>query len=31
MGTWVVVPSDAVADDPQLEEWVRRGIRALGR
>ena len=31
MGTWVVVPADAVADDPQLEEWVRRGMRALGR
>jgi len=31
MGTWVVVPADAVADDPQLEEWVRRGVRALGR
>ena len=31
MTTWVVVPADAVADDPQLEEWVRRGCRALGR
>ena len=31
MSTWVVVPADAVADDPQLEEWVRRGVRALKR
>ena len=31
MSTWVVVPADAVADDPQLEEWVRRGVRALRR
>jgi hypothetical protein len=31
MSTWVVVPADAVADDPQLEDWIRRGVRALGR
>jgi len=31
MSTWVVVPADAVADDPQLEDWIRRGCRALGR
>jgi TfoX/Sxy family transcriptional regulator of competence genes len=29
MSTWVVVPSDAVADDPELTEWVRRGLRAV--
>ena len=31
MGTWLVVPSDAVADDPELAEWVRRGLRGIGR
>jgi TfoX N-terminal domain len=31
MGTWVVVPADAVADDPELADWVARGVRALGR
>jgi len=31
MSTWVVVPAEAVADDPQLEEWVRRGVRAVRR
>ena len=29
MSTWVVVAGDAIADDPQLEEWLRRGMRAL--
>lgn len=31
MGTWLVVPSDAIADDPELTEWVRRGIRGIRR
>ena len=31
MGTWVVVPPDVIADDPELEEWVRRGLRAIRR
>ena len=31
MSTWVVVDAEALADDPQLEEWVGRGIRAVGR
>jgi hypothetical protein len=31
MGTWLIVPSDAVADDPELVEWVRRGLRGIGR
>lgn len=30
MGTWVVVAADAVADDPQLQDWVARGVRAVG-
>ena len=29
MGTWVVVPADAIADDPELTEWLRRGVRAI--
>jgi hypothetical protein len=29
MSTWVVVPGDAVADDPELAEWVQRGLRAV--
>ena len=29
MGHWVVVPADALADDPELAEWVRRGLRAV--
>ena len=31
MGTWVVVPADAVADDPDLAEWVRRGLKGIRR
>ena len=29
MSTWVVVPGDAVADDPELAEWLERGVRAV--
>ena len=31
MGTWVVVAGDAVADDPELTDWVRRGLRGVRR
>jgi TfoX/Sxy family transcriptional regulator of competence genes len=31
MGTWLVVPADAVADDPDLTEWVRRGLNGIRR
>ena len=31
MGTWLVVPSEAVADDPDLTDWVRRGLRGIRR
>lgn len=31
MGTWLVVPADAVADDPELVEWVRCGLRGIRR
>lgn len=30
MSTWVVVAPDAIADDPELTEWLRRGARSLG-
>ena len=29
MGTWVVVAGECVADDPELAEWVRRGLRGV--
>jgi TfoX/Sxy family transcriptional regulator of competence genes len=31
MSTWVVVPSEEVADDPELREWIERGARAVRR
>ena len=31
MSTWVVVPADTIADDPELAEWVERGLRGIGR
>jgi TfoX/Sxy family transcriptional regulator of competence genes len=29
MSTWLVVSEDAIADDPELQEWLRRGLRAI--
>lgn len=29
MSTWVVVSGEAIADDPELMEWLRRGLRAV--
>ena len=29
MSTWVVVAAEAIADDPELSSWVRRGIAAV--
>lgn len=29
MGTWVVVDANAIADDPELAEWLRRGLSAI--
>jgi TfoX/Sxy family transcriptional regulator of competence genes len=29
MSTWVVVAADAIADDPELADWLRRGLRAV--
>lgn len=31
MGTWVVVSDEVIADDPQLTDWLRRALRAIGR
>ena len=31
MGTWVVVSGELVADDPELREWLERGLRAIRR
>ncbi|HEU4990769.1 MAG TPA: TfoX/Sxy family protein [Gemmatimonadaceae bacterium] len=31
MGTWVVVGAEAVADDPELQSWVRRGLAGIAR
>ena len=31
MSTWVVVADEAIADDPQLVNWLQRGLRAIGR
>lgn len=29
MGTWLVVEADVIADDPELGEWLARGLRAI--
>jgi TfoX/Sxy family transcriptional regulator of competence genes len=29
MSTWLVVPDSAVADDPELLEWLRRGLAGI--
>ena len=29
MSTWLVVPADAIADDPELMEWLRRALRGV--
>jgi TfoX/Sxy family transcriptional regulator of competence genes len=29
MSTWVVVSGEAIADDPELSEWLGRGLRAV--
>ena len=29
MSTWVVVAGEAIADDPELEEWLNRGMRSV--
>lgn len=29
MSSWIVVDPDAIADDPELMEWVRRALRGM--
>jgi TfoX/Sxy family transcriptional regulator of competence genes len=29
MSTWVVVEADVVADDPELMDWLRRGLASV--
>jgi len=29
MGTWLVVDAEVIADDPELTEWLQRGLRAI--
>jgi TfoX/Sxy family transcriptional regulator of competence genes len=29
MTTWVVVEPDVIADDPELTDWLRRGLQAI--
>jgi hypothetical protein len=31
MTTWVVVDADVIADDPELQDWLRRGLRGVRR
>jgi TfoX/Sxy family transcriptional regulator of competence genes len=31
MSTWVVVSADVIADDPELSEWVQKGLRGVRR
>lgn len=29
LGTWVNVPDDVVADDPELRDWLEAGLRGI--
>jgi TfoX/Sxy family transcriptional regulator of competence genes len=29
LGTWVEIDSDAIADDPELREWLAAGLEAI--
>ena len=29
MSSWLVVSADAIADDPELSEWLRRALRGI--
>lgn len=31
MTTWVVVSADAIAEDPELSDWLRLGLHAVRR
>jgi hypothetical protein len=30
LGTWVVIQHEAVADDPELRDWLEAGLRGIG-
>jgi TfoX/Sxy family transcriptional regulator of competence genes len=30
LGTWVVIQHEAVADDPELRDWLDAGLRGIG-
>lgn len=29
MSTWVVVDAEVIAEEPELREWIQRGLRSL--
>ena len=29
LGTWVSIPDDVVADDPELRDWLEAGLRGI--
>ena len=29
MDTWLVVDAEVIADDPELSDWLQRGLRAI--
>lgn len=29
MSTWLVVPADAIAEEPELTDWLRRGLGTI--
>ena len=29
MSTWVVVAAEEIAEDPELRDWIQRGLRSL--
>jgi TfoX/Sxy family transcriptional regulator of competence genes len=31
MSTWLVVAAEQVAEDPELREWIERGLESLSR
>ena len=30
LGTWVEIPHDALAEDPELRTWLDAGLRGIG-
>lgn len=31
MGSWLLVHSEVIADDPELRDWLRRGLAGIAR